>query len=54
MIIKIDASREFYPALLDEFKNNPQAIPDMAMKHKVVIETDNKSIEITVSVEKGK
>jgi hypothetical protein len=30
MIIKIDASREFYPALLDEFKNNPQAIPDMA------------------------
>lgn len=30
MIIKIEASREFYPALLDEFKNNPQAIPDMA------------------------
>ena len=30
MIIKIDASREVYPALLDEFKNNPQAIPDMA------------------------
>lgn len=25
-----------------------------SMKHKVVIETDNKSIEITVSVEKGK
>lgn len=30
MIIKIEASREFYPALLDEFKNNPQTIPDMA------------------------
>ena len=30
MLIKIDASREFYPALLDEFKNNPQAIHDMA------------------------
>lgn len=30
MIIKIESSREFYPALLDEFKNNPQAIPDMA------------------------
>lgn len=25
-----------------------------SMKHKVVIKTDNKSIEITVSVEKGK
>lgn len=25
-----------------------------SMKYKVVIETDNKSIEITVSVEKGK
>lgn len=30
MIIKIETSREFYPALLDEFKNNPQAITDMS------------------------
>ena len=30
MIIKIEASRVFIPALLDEFKNNPNAIEDMA------------------------
>ena len=30
MIIKIETTREFYPALLDEFKNNPQAITDMS------------------------
>lgn len=30
MIIKIESSREFYPALLDEFRNNPRAISDMS------------------------
>lgn len=30
MIIKIESSREFYPAILDEFKSNPQAIADMS------------------------
>lgn len=30
MIIKIESSREFIPTLLDEFKNNPNAINDMA------------------------
>ena len=30
MIIKIETSREFIPTLLDEFKNNPNAINDMA------------------------
>ena len=30
MIIKIEASREFYLAILDEFKSNPQAIADMS------------------------
>ena len=29
MIIKIESSREFYPALLDEFKSNPQSITNM-------------------------
>lgn len=30
MIIKIETSREFYPALLDEFKSNPQSITNMS------------------------
>ncbi len=30
MIIKIESSREFYPAILEEFKNNPLAISDMS------------------------
>lgn len=30
MIIKIETSREFYPALLDKLKNNPQSITDMS------------------------
>lgn len=30
MIIKIESSREFYPALLDELRNNPRALSDMS------------------------
>lgn len=30
MIIKIESSHEFYPALLDKFKSNPQSITNMS------------------------
>lgn len=30
MIIKVESSHEFYPAILDEFKSNPQSITDMS------------------------
>lgn len=30
MIIKTESRCELYPAILDEFNNNPQAIPDMS------------------------